>query len=78
MRSDRQIDTLILNISSAELFKGEIACGNLKPSSALKFRLRFKITKLRIIHFKGLGTLLQSERSFDTIQGLKHFLAKIR
>jgi hypothetical protein len=78
MRSDRQIDTLILNISSAEIFKGEIASGNLKQSSASKFCQLFKIKKLRIKHFKGLGTLLHSERSFDIIQGLKHFLAKIR
>jgi hypothetical protein len=30
MRNDRQIDMLILNVSSAEIFKGEIAYGNLK------------------------------------------------
>jgi len=76
MRNDRQIDMLILNISSAEIFKGDIAYGNLEQSSS-QFRLRFKIKKLRITHLKGLGTLLQSERSFDTIQGLKQFLANI-
>ena len=78
MRNDRQVDMLILNISRAEVFKGEMAYGNLKQSSAPPFRLRFKIKKLRKIHFKGLGTLLQYERSFDKIQGLKHFLANIR
>jgi hypothetical protein len=78
MRNDRQIDMLILNISSAEVFKGEIAYGNLKRSSVPQLRQQFKMKKHRIIHCKGLGTLLQSERSFDEIQGLKHFLANIR
>jgi len=77
MRNDRQIDMLILNISSAEVFKGEIVYGNLKQSSVSQFRLKFKIKKQPIIHCKGLGTLLQSERSFDKIQGLKHLLANI-
>jgi hypothetical protein len=78
MRNDRQINMLILNISSVEVFKGEIAYGNLKQSSLSQFRLRFNIKKLRTIHFKGFGTLLQSERSLGTIQGVKHFLANIR
>ena len=43
MRNDRQIDMLILNISSAEVFKGEIVYGNLKQSSVSQFRLKFKI-----------------------------------
>jgi hypothetical protein len=59
MRNDRQIDMLILNVSSAEVFKGEMAYGNLKQFSASPFRLRCKIKKLRIINLKGLGTLLQ-------------------
>jgi hypothetical protein len=35
------IDMLILNISSAEVFKGEVAYGNLKQSSASPVRLTF-------------------------------------
>jgi hypothetical protein len=58
MRNDRQIDILILNVSSAEVFEGEMAYGNLKQSSASPFGLRFKIKKLRIINFEGLGTVL--------------------
>ena len=68
---------LIPNISRAEVFKGEMAYGNLKQPSSPPFRLRFKIKKTSVMHFKGLGTLLQYERSFDTIQGLKHFLVNI-
>jgi hypothetical protein len=74
MRNDREIDMLILNISSTEVFKGENVYGNLKQSSASQFRLRFKIKKLPIIHFKGLSILLQSEGFFDAIQGLNIFL----
>lgn len=51
------IDMLILNISSAGVFKGEMAYGDLKQSSASPVRLPYKIKNLLIVLFKRVGIL---------------------